>query len=387
MSLIAVVTAFWLAVLSLLYVYFLYPALLYIATLFTEEVEQPLNEEALPTVSLVIAAYNEEEVIAEKIENSLRLDYPREKLSVVVFSDASSDRTDEIVRSYSDAGIRLERIEGRVGKTECQNRVVETVDSEIIVFSDADSMYEPKAIRELLSKFAPDVGCVVGELRYRRYGVQAESAYREYEKLIKRLEPRLSSIVGGNGSIYAVRNASYVPLPPEHTSDFAEPLAIVRNGERAEYASNAAAWENTGETVGSEVDRRIRIATRLWNTVTDYTSLFNPIEYRLFSVQLLSHTVLRWLSPFMLLIAAVSNAALGLVKRSPMYRLLLLLQGVFYLLALGGAVADELEITTPTIACVPYYFLRLNYSLLIGFYNFVSKKNIITWNTESRTPE
>jgi cellulose synthase/poly-beta-1,6-N-acetylglucosamine synthase-like glycosyltransferase len=335
----------------------------------------------------VIAAYNEEEVIAEKIENSLRLDYPREKLSVVVFSDASSDRTDEIVRSYSDAGIRLERIEGRVGKTECQNRVVETVDSEIIVFSDADSMYEPKAIRELLSKFAPDVGCVVGELRYRRYGVQAESAYREYEKLIKRLEPRLSSIVGGNGSIYAVRNASYVPLPPEHTSDFAEPLAIVRNGERAEYASNAAAWENTGETVGSEVDRRTRIATRLWNTVTDYTSLFNPVEYRLFSVQLLSHTVLRWLSPFMLLIAAVSNAALELVKRSPMYRLLLLLQGVFYLLALGSAVADELEITTPTIAYVPYYFLRLNYSLLIGFYNFVSKKNIITWNTESRTPE
>jgi cellulose synthase/poly-beta-1,6-N-acetylglucosamine synthase-like glycosyltransferase len=387
MSLIAVVTAFWLAVLSLLYVYFLYPALLYIATLFTEEVEQPLDEEALPTVSLVIAAYNEEEVIAEKIENSLRLDYPREKLSVVVFSDASSDRTDEIVRSYSDAGIRLERIEGRVGKTECQNRVVETVDSEIIVFSDADSMYEPKAIRELLSKFAPDVGCVVGELRYRRYGVQAESAYREYEKLIKRLEPRLSSIVGGNGSIYAVRNASYVPLPPEHTSDFAEPLAIVRNGERAEYASNAAAWENTGETVGSEVDRRIRIATRLWNTVTDYTSLFNPVEYRLFSVQLLSHTVLRWLSPFMLLIAAVSNAALGLVKRSPMYRLLLLLQGVFYLLALGSAVADELKITTPTIAYVPYYFLRLNYSLLIGFYNFVSKKNIITWNTESRTSE
>jgi len=387
MSLIAVVTAFWLAVLSLLYVYFLYPALLCIATLFTEEVEQPLDEEALPTVSLVIAAYNEEEVIAEKIENSLRLDYPREKLSVVVFSDASSDRTDEIVRSYSDAGIRLERIEGRVGKTECQNRVVETVDSEIIVFSDADSMYEPKAIRELLSKFAPDVGCVVGELRYRRYGVQAESAYREYEKLIKRLEPRLSSIVGGNGSIYAVRNASYVPLPPEHTSDFAEPLAIVRNGERAEYASNAAAWENTGETVGSEVNRRIRIATRLWNTVTDYTSLFNPVEYRLFSVQLLSHTVLRWLSPFMLLIAAVSNVALGLVKRSPMYRLLLLLQGVFYLLALGGAVADELEITTPTIAYVPYYFLRLNYSLLIGFYNFVSKKNIITWNTESRTPE
>jgi glycosyltransferase involved in cell wall biosynthesis len=376
---------FWVAVLWLVYIYLLYPALLYIGALFTEAADGSLDEATLPTVSLVIAAYNEDEIIGEKIENSLRLDYPREKLDVIVFSDASSDNTDAIVESYSDAGVQLNRIEGRVGKTECQNTVVETIDSEIIVFSDADSMYEPQAIRELVSKFAPGVGCVVGELRYKRYGVQAESVYRRYEKLIKRLEPRLSSVVGGNGSIYAVRNDSYVPLPADHISDFAEPLAIVRNGERAEYASNAAAWEDTGDTVNSEADRRVRIVTRAWNTVTDYTSLFNPIGFPVFSIQLASHTVLRWLSPLVLVIAAVANIVLVSTKNSPLYRLLLFLQGSFYLLALGGAIVDESEIPAAGLFRIPYYFLRLNYSLLIGFYNFTSRRNIVVWDTESRT--
>ena len=150
-SLLAV--GFWLTAVLLVHVYFLYPGVLFVLGAIIDRSEPYELPEDLPTVSLVIAAYNEEEIIAEKIENSLELDYPREKLEIIVFSDASSDDTDRIVESYADQGVRLERIEGRVGKTECQNRVTERVNADIVVFSDADSMYEPQAIKRLVGTF------------------------------------------------------------------------------------------------------------------------------------------------------------------------------------------------------------------------------------------
>jgi glycosyltransferase involved in cell wall biosynthesis len=368
-----------------LHVYVLYPIQLYILGSFLDrsvEIDRP--DEELPTVSLVVAAYNEAEIIEDKILNSLELDYPEEKLDIVVFSDASSDGTDEIARSYRSEGVHLERIEGRVGKTECQNRVTAMLETDIIVYSDADSMYEPNAIRRLVARFDEDVGCVVGELRYRNYGVEAESAYRRLEQLIKRLEPRVSSIVGGNGSIYAVRRDSYVPLPPDQISDFAEPLAVVRNGERAEYAHDAIAWENTGETTQSEMTRRIRISTRLWHGLTDYLELLNPVRYPLFSYQLASHMPLRWLSPVYLAVAGISNVALVLTTGGLLYPLLLAGQAVCYAAAGIGGLLDRLGLPNPKPLYVPYYFLVLNYSLLIGLTNFLRNRNIVTWETETR---
>jgi len=377
---------FWSTALVLIHVYLLYPGVLYGLSVVRDQVEPyDLNDSDLPAVTLVIAAYNEEEIIGEKIQNSLELDYPDEHLDIVVFSDASSDSTDRIVRSYEDAGVRLERIEGRVGKTECQNRVVEGLDSDIVVFSDADSMYEADAIRKLVAKFADNVGCVVGELRYKKYGVEAESSYRAFEKLIKRLEAKVSSTAGGNGSIYAVKRDSYVPLPANHISDFSEPLAIVQRGERVEYAAEARAWENTGETVESEMSRRIRIVTRSWHTFFDYLGLLNPIRYPLFSFELLSHWVLRWLSPLLLGLIAVTNVALVLADAHPIYLLTLFAQGTFYLLALIGGVMERLDRSNPRITYVPYYFVVLNYSLVAGLRNVVRNRNIVTWDTETRT--
>ncbi|MDS0300277.1 glycosyltransferase family 2 protein [Halogeometricum sp. S1BR25-6] len=377
--------AFWSALLLLLHVYCLYPITLFVLGSIINRSTAERSFDELPSVSLVVAAYNEEEVIEEKIRNSLELDYPDDKLDIVVFSDASSDATDRIVRSYEDSGVRLERIEGRVGKTECQNRVAERVSGDIIVFSDADSMYETDAIRRLVEKFDSDVGCVVGELRYQKYGVEAESAYRTFEKLIKRLEPKVSSIAGGNGAIYAVRRRSYVPLPPDEISDFAEPLAIVQGGERAEYTTEARAWENTGETVESEMSRRVRISTRSWNTLLNYVSLLNPFRHPLFSFQLASHHVIRWLSPVLLAVVSVTNLALVLFTDNLLYALLLVGQVGFYLLAAVGAVSRRLDRWTPQIAYVPFYFLVLNYSLVVALWNVVRNRNIVTWETETRS--
>ena len=159
-------TLFLLSGFALAHTYFLYPITLQLWTRFVSYRGAAPSEDR-PSVALIIAAYNEEEVIAEKIENSLQLEYPEDELDIVVFSDASDDRTDEIVEEYEDQGVSLVRIEGRVGKTECQNRVADLVDEDILVFSDANSMYEPDAISELVSRFVPEVGCVVGELRYR----------------------------------------------------------------------------------------------------------------------------------------------------------------------------------------------------------------------------
>lgn len=362
--------------------------LTYVLSLFPLSELLPDNKEKegnVPSIALIIAAYNEEDIIVDKIENTLDLEYPHDKLEIVVFSDASDDRTDDIVRSYADKGIRFERIEGRVGKTECQNRVAEWVDSDIIVFSDANSMYEPDALHHLVREFSDGVGCVVGELKYREgSGTEGESVYWKYEQLIKRLESKVGSLVTGNGSIYAVRNESYVPLSPDTISDFAEPLAVISNGEAVKYAPNAVAWEDTGSSTRSELSRRIRIVTRCWNTITDYVHLLNPIRYPLFSYQLLSHKLLRWLSPVFLILIAVSNVVLVALNPRKVYTFLLSLQVAFYSTVVVGWLFDRFDKPAPTIVHIPYYFIVANYGMLVGLWNFLGGKNIITWETMDR---
>ena len=370
----------------MVHTYFLYPLILSIVARLVGTRRQKLSSE-LPTVSLVIAAYNEEDVIAEKIENSLSLEYPTEKLDIIVFSDASSDQTDEIAKSYSEAGVQLTRIEGRVGKTECQNIIAEKVTSEIIVFSDANSMYEPDAVHELVRGFGPDVGCVVGELRYGGGDVEGESAYWRYERLIKRFESVLGSTVTGNGSIYAVRSSAYVPLPRDAISDFAEPLSLVENGYRITYVPAAIAWEHTGASVESEVSRRIRITTRSWNTVADHRRLLNPFHYPLFSFKLLSHKILRWLSPVLLVIMLGASVILAVLTMGPLYFGFVGLQSVFYLCALVGAVGDRLDRDVPTMFHLPYYFVVSNYGMANGMLNFLRSRNITTWETADRSTE
>lgn len=383
-----VVVVFAVSLLGLLHTYFLYPALLSLLAVRKSNSVRDDARSEWPSVTLVVAAYNEEDVIEEKIENSLKLEYPADKFRIVVFSDESSDRTDEIVRSYEDDGIELQRIEGRVGKTECQNQVTADVESDIVVYSDANSMYEPDAIKNLIRGFEPGVGCVVGELRYQdEGGVEGESFYWRYEQIIKKLESKVNTLVTGNGSIYAVRRSSYVPLPRDAISDFAEPLAVISNDESVKYATGAVAWEKTGDSVESERSRRVRIVTRCWNTVSDYLNLLNPIRYPMFSFQLVSHKILRWLSPVLLLFVFVSNVALVLLSSSVLFPALLFLQVLFYLFALVGMVGESTDVSMPVLFHVPYYFLVSNYGMLLGLSNFLFGENIITWETVERSAD
>ena len=383
-----VMIVFGVSLFGLLQTYFIYPAFLYVITSLQNSEGNVSTTQQLPTVTLVIAAYNEEDVIEEKIENSLQLEYPEDKLRIIVFSDESSDRTDEIVRSYRDSGIELRRIEGRVGKTECQNQVAAELESDIIVFSDANSMYEADSIKKLVDGFDSGVGCVVGELRYEdQSDVEGESFYWRYEQVIKKLESKFNSLVTGNGSIYAVRRSSYVPLSRDAISDFAEPLAIVSNGETVKYATGAVAWEQTGDSVESEQSRRTRIVTRCWHTVASFAELLNPVRHPLFSFELVSHKILRWLSPVLLLVVFLSNLALVLTASSMVFTLLFAMQLLFYLCAVIGWAGDRLGFQTMVLFHVPYYFLVSNYGMFVGLANFVKGRNIVTWETADRSVE
>ena len=384
---LAVEIGFWIVLFSLFYIYFGYPLLLGLFALFRQN-QVRMDERYEPSVSLIIAAYNEEGVIGEKIENSLKLEYPKDKLEIIVFSDASTDRTDEIVKSYAEQGVRLLRIEGRKGKTYCQNEAVKIASGEIIVFSDANSMYEPDAIQKLVRHFADErVGCVSGELRYRSRSdrkhktVEGERTYWQYDQIIKRLESKVSSLVGASGAIYAVRRELFEPLPSDILEDLVRPLRIVRKGYRVVYDPEAVTWEDTAQDPNREFRRRVRIVTQSVYSLLRDKSLFgllNPLRYGIFSIQLWSHKVLRWLSGIFLVLILALN--IPLIGRGMVYTITMTGQVAFYLLALWGILSEKiLGRQAPKVPHVAYYFCLSCYGMLKGMFHGLRGRTMVTW--------
>ena len=295
---------------ALLYVYAGYPLLLRL--LIRVRGARPINRgDDLPTVTLVISAFNEANTIAEKLRNSLAIDYPADRLEIAVISDASTDRTDAIVREFASRGVRLCRQDERRGKTAGLNRFVPQLTGDVVVFSDANAMYEPDAIRRLVRNFAdPAVGCVTGEARYRGGSRTAaglgERAYWGYEILVKRLETAVGSMVGGDGAIYAIRRSLWRSLPEDAINDFLNPLQIVAAGWRAIYEPDAICYEETAGTTRREYRRRVRIVSRSWRAVFQAPGVLNPFKVGLFTFSLLSHKVMRWLTGLFVLFAFLS---------------------------------------------------------------------------------
>jgi len=374
----------------LFYIYFGYPILLFLISIFKKN-NVKMSKDYFPNVSLIIAAYSEEKIIEEKIKNSLNINYPKSKLEIIVFSDASSDRTDEIVKKYEKEGIRLIRIEGRKGKTICQNEIVKLAKGEIIIFSDANSMYEPCAIKKIVRNFFDEkVGCVVGELKYGEFitsnsvnVVEGENVYWDYDKIIKKLESKVCSVVTGNGAIYGSRKSIYVPLERNMISDFIEPLEIFKKGYKIIYEPEAVARENTAENSQKEFGRRIRIVTRSACSLLKNKSLrelLNPFRYGIFSVQLLSHKVLRWFSGALMILIFLLN--IFLLGRGTFYNLTMLGQGIFYMFALWGFINEIwLKRKSAKILHVAYYFCLSCIAMLYGMINAFRGKEMVTWET------
>ena len=350
------------ALLMLGYVYVGYPALLRLVVAM-RGARRVARQPATPKLTLVISAYNEAAVIRQKLENAVSLDYPRSELEIVVISDASTDGTDEIVASFADRGVVLHRQPQRLGKTAGLNRVVPTLSGDIIVFSDANAMYNPDALRKITRNFAdPAVGCVTGEARYLPGGGAAadlgERAYWDYEMQIKRLETALGSMVGGDGAIYAIRRSLWRELPENAINDFLNPLQIVAAGWRGVYEPEAVCHEETAGGSRTEYRRRVRIVSRSWRAVFQVPAVLNPFRVGLFAWSVLSHKVLRWLSGAFALVGGIGAAAFAVdaVGLWPMSAPVAVAAGVAALAFRRGR----------RLAAMFGYFIIINIASLVG---------------------
>ena len=334
---------------------------------------------------MILAARNEAEVIGEKIENSLALDYPRDRLQVIVVSDCSTDGTDEIVVDYADRGVELYRMEAQSGKTAAQNAGVRMASGSILVFSDANSMYAVDALRELLRPLSePKVGCVCGELRYMNPDDQGagkgEGMYWRYERFLKCRESLLCSTLGANGSIYALRRELFDELEADIISDFIMPIRAWRKGYRVVYVPGAVATENAGASFQDEFRRRRRIIARSVHSLWTEVGVLNPFANGLFAVQIISHKVMRWLVPIFLIVIFICNVLLA--GESP-YHIFLVLQLAFYGLGLLGNV-EQRYLGRLIVLYLPAYFCATNLGALLGLWSFMTRRKHTVWQPMSR---
>lgn len=380
----------WLLVLTViclavpLYVYAGYPVLLWAVARCRRSPMPEAGCPPLPSVTLVISCYNEAAVIRAKLENSLALDYPKERLRILVVSDGSDDGTDEIVRAYADDGVCLVRQEGRLGKTMGLNLAMTQVDTDITVFSDANAMYDPGAVRELVRGFAdPNVGYVVGAALYTDgdagASARSEGLYWRYELAIKTLESRVSSVVGGDGAIYAIRTHLWQPLDQRDINDFVNPLQIVARGYRGLFQPQARCYEETAGDFGREVARKERIVNRSIRGLFRVRAVMNPFRSGWFAWQVISHKLLRWLIPGFLLLGFIGSLALALAGYT-LFQLVALAGLLVLALAGWGRLASD-QNRLPVWLSFPYYFVAVNWYAVRGIVRALRGETHVTWTS------
>lgn len=383
---IFLIVLFWMSAVLLVYVYAAYPVVLTLLVRLKGAKAVRRDEEIRPLVTLIISAFNEESVIDAKLRNSLQLDYPPDRFEILVVSDCSTDRTDEIVAGYAGNQVRLLSMPERSGKTVGLNHAVHRASGEILVFSDANAHYQRDAIINLVRNFGdPRVGAVTGESRYwigeGDYSTESENAYWRYELALKKLESQLGSLVGGDGAIYSIRKALYVDLDPADLSDFVNPLQIVRQGYRNVYEPRAICHEGGAESFAGEFRRKVRIVNRACRAAWKMRALLNPIRHGAFALQFLSHKVLRWMAPIFMLLLLASNLLLALY--SPFFAITLVLQFVFYALALIGWRVSSRPAQHMAFY-IPYYFCAVNLASLVGMIEALRGRRYTTWNSSRR---
>lgn len=369
-------TLFWLSACFVVYVYAGYPLLLALrAALRKRRVGRgPLS----PTVSVVLAVYNEEERICARLENLLSQQYPEEKFEVIVVSDGSTDRTDQLVAPFAGQRVRLERLDTRQGKAVAVNKGVGSACGEIILFTDVRQSFEPGVISRLVANFNdPGVGCVSGELLFLRdpeSRIQAEmGGYWHYEKWIRKNEALTGSAVGATGAIYAMRRALYRPLPPGTIlDDVLTPMNVVLQGYRTVFDGSALAFDLVSKDFSQEWKRKVRTLAGNWQLITLCPALLlpyrNPCWWRF-----LSHKLFRLLVPFALLLALAGGA----LAQGTFYRLLTMLQLAFYLAGIAGALAPAAR--SYRLVNLISFFLVMNLAALAGFWRWASGRCQTAW--------
>jgi cellulose synthase/poly-beta-1,6-N-acetylglucosamine synthase-like glycosyltransferase len=372
-AVLALAIVFWCCVGLLAYTHVGYPITLFVLSRLRRTRPLPGESAELPTVSLIVAAYDEEAVIEQKVHNALALDYPRERLELIVASDGSGDRTAELARA---AGADLVLDLPRLGKAAAQDEAVARASGEIVAFSDANSLWAPDALRRLVAPLAdPSVGYVCGQVRFtqRAGGTNEEGAYWRYEMAVRALESRLGGITAGNGAIYAIRRAEHVAGDP-YTGDLSLPFRMAKRRQRSLYVASAVAEEPMVPSLEGEFRRKRRMMARAWGTVLR-GGMLSPRGYpALFAFEIASHRLIRYASPFLHLIALGTNIAL-------------LGHGWVYAVALGIQIALLLAAAlAPLIPLRPFrlasYYVLTTGSIGVGFVDWLRGGTPLVWEKE-----
>lgn len=381
------VILFWAAVVSLAYGYAGYPLL--VIAVGAIRGQRVLRAPITPRASILIAAYDEEDVIAERLENALGLDYPSGSLEIIVASDGSTDRTEAVVESFAHRGVRLLRLPRR-GKIPALIDAAALATGDILVFSDANITFERGALRALVRGFAdPAVGGVAGNTLYRlpadREGsAEGEGLYWRYDAWLKEMESRTGSIVSAHGGLYGIRRELFQP-PRETavTDDFAISTAVVEQGRRLVFDREAVAYEIAIGEADREFRRKVRLMTRAWRSVMLRRRLLNPFGYGFYSVVLFSHKVLRRLLPLALL--ALLGSSLALADAGGMYGVAAAAQVGFYALAVLGWVVRGGRKGRHSVLFVPFYYCLANTAALVALARFLAGNRIELWQPQRHT--
>jgi len=368
---------------AILYAYAGYPLLLWIISRFKASHRATCAEE--PTISVIIAAHNEGSGIRAKLEQTLALDYPRDKTQIIVASDGSTDGTDAIVREFADRGVELVEVSNRLGKTNAQNIAVRRARNSILIFSDATTLYDSQALRHLAAAYCgPRVGAVSGRYDYCDPAEASPTAsgsttFWSLENWIKGMQSRISTISGCCGCIYSVRRDLYTELRPEIISDLVQPLHVLLQRHRVVFEERARAWEVATSCTSEEFRMRVRVATRGMKGLLSVASLLQPWRHPWISFQLWSHKIVRWCIPFFLLCFLVGSVLMAANRFS---LILLGLQLSFYAFALASALLPWIRHSR--LLSLPLYFCTINSAFLLGFLSVIRGHQYAIWQPTRR---
>ncbi|HVW97007.1 MAG TPA: glycosyltransferase family 2 protein [Mucilaginibacter sp.] len=382
---------FWLSCFIVFYTFMGYGIFLYVLLRIKRAVKgrrklPGSDPDTLPHCTLIVAAYNEEDFIKNKIDNSLKLNYPEGKLKLIFVTDGSTDKTPEIIGKYPE--IQLLHRPQRAGKIAAVHRAMEYVETPVAVFTDANTFLNPDAVINICRHYADaTVGAVAGEKRVHiddsaDASAAGEGFYWKYESVLKKWDSELYSVVGAAGELFSVRCSLYEDVPADTVlDDFMISMQIAAKGYRIIYEPEAYAMETASANVSEELKRKIRIAAGGIQSILRLKKLFNPLKYPVLSFQYVSHRVLRWtVTPFLLILIFILNIFL---QDGLLYRSIFAAQILFYILAFLGFIMEKRQVRIKALF-VPYYFCVMNYAVLMGIIRYYTKKQSAVWEKARR---
>lgn len=380
---------FWLSLFITFYAFLGYGIFLYFLVLVKRmfSARKPVDSSYQPAVSLVIPCFNEAPILDEKVANCRTLDYPSDKLEIVFITDGSTDNSVEVLQKYAD--IRVLHENRRGGKTAAENRAMKSISSEIVIFTDANTVLNREVVKNIVRHFAdPKTGCVSGEKRVltddKDTATAGEGIYWKYESFLKKLDSELYSAVGAAGELVAFRTALYREMPEDTLlDDFIQSMLIASEGYKIVYEPEAYAMETGSASIKDEWTRKVRISAGGWQSVKRLCGKITPTKNFILWFQYISHRVLRWvLTPFLLFVMFAVNLAL-VFGGNPIYQIVFTLQVLFYLAATAGWYLENRK-TRLKILFVPYYFCMMNLAAIYGFKRFMSGPQKGAWDKAKR---